>query len=82
VEIVKTLELPARISPCLRLFIETLFEKADLKHSASWHPSHEVQSAVPKAIQRGESLPNETKTTHNQPRHKSEIKNYSKGDTQ
>jgi len=48
---VGTLELPARISPCLRLFIEMLFEEVDVKHGASWHQNHEVQSAIPKAIE-------------------------------
>jgi hypothetical protein len=48
VGIVATLELPARISPCLRLFIEMLFEDVDVKHGASWHKNHEVQSAIPK----------------------------------
>jgi len=49
--IVGTLELPARISPCLRLFIEMLFEEADVKHGVSWHQTHEVQSAIPEAIE-------------------------------
>jgi hypothetical protein len=59
VEIVGTLELPTRISPCLRLFIETLFEEVDVKQGASWHQNHEVQSAIPNAIQTEEALANE-----------------------
>jgi hypothetical protein len=46
-----TLELPARMSPCLRLFIEILFDEVDLKRSASWHQNHEIQSTTPKVIQ-------------------------------
>jgi hypothetical protein len=60
VGIVGTLELQARISPCLRLFIEMLFEEVDVKHGASWHQNHEVQSGIPKEIQRDEALANET----------------------
>ena len=57
--IVGILELPARISPCLRLFIEMLFEEVDVKHGVSWHQNHEVQSATPKTIQTEEMLTNE-----------------------
>jgi hypothetical protein len=46
-----TLELPARMSPCLRLFIEILFDEVDVKRSASWHQNHEIQSTTPKVIQ-------------------------------
>ena len=56
---VGTLELPVRISPCLRLFIEMLFEEADVKHGVSWHQTREIQSAIPKAIQTEEALANE-----------------------
>ena len=48
---VGTLELPARISPCLRLFIEMLFEEVDVKQGVSWHQNHKVLSAIPRAIQ-------------------------------
>ena len=57
--IVGTLELPARISPCLRLFIEVLFEEVDVKHGGSWHRNHEVQSAIPEAIQTEAALADE-----------------------
>lgn len=57
--IVGTLELPTRISPCLRLFIEMLFDEVAVKGSASWHQSREVQSAIPKAIHTEEALANE-----------------------
>ena len=30
-EIVETIKLPAQVSPCLRLFIEMLFEKVNVK---------------------------------------------------
>jgi hypothetical protein len=56
---VGTLELPARISPCLRFFIEILFEEVDVKHGASWHQNHDVQSAISNAIQSEEALANE-----------------------
>lgn len=57
----RNLELPARISPCLRLFIEMLFDETDAKHAASWYQNqnHEVQSTIPKAIQTEEALANE-----------------------
>ena len=57
---VGTLELPARVSPCLRLFIEMLLEGVDLKHGVSWHQTHEVQSAIPEAIHTKEALANDT----------------------
>ena len=50
--IVGTFELPARMSPCLRLFIEMLFDDLDVKHGASWHQNHEV---VLSAIQKVDS---------------------------
>jgi len=52
--IVGTLELPTRISPCLRLFIEMLFDEVDVNRAASWHRNHEVRSAIP--IQAEEAL--------------------------
>lgn len=58
-EIVGTLESPTRISPCLRLFIITLFEEVDVKQGASWHQNHEAESATPMTIQTGEALANE-----------------------
>jgi hypothetical protein len=56
---VGTLELPARISPCLLLFIEMLFDEVDVKHGASRDQNHEVQPAIRKAIQTEEALTNE-----------------------
>lgn len=55
--IVGTLELSTRISPCLRLFIEMLFDELDVNRTESWHQNHEVQSAIP--IQAEEALANE-----------------------
>jgi hypothetical protein len=46
--IVGTFELPARMSPCLRLFIEMLFDDLNVRHGASWHQNHEVPSAIQK----------------------------------
>ena len=57
---VGTLELPTRVSLCLRLFIETLFDEVDVKRAASWHQNYEVQSAIAKAIQTEDALANET----------------------
>ena len=59
-ETVGTLELPTRVSLCLRLFIETLFDEVDVKRAASGHQNHQVQSAIPKAIQTEDALANET----------------------
>ena len=56
---VRTLKLPAPVSPCLRFFIEMLFEEVDGEHAASWHQNHDLQSALPKAIQTEETLANE-----------------------
>ena len=47
---VGTLELTARMSPCLRLFIEMLFDDVGVKHGASPYQNDEVQSAIPEAI--------------------------------
>ena len=55
----RNLELPARMSPCLRLFIESLLDEGDVKRAASWHQNHEVQSAIPKTTQTEEALANE-----------------------
>jgi hypothetical protein len=49
---VGTLELPTLVSPCLRLFIEMLFEEVEVRHGVSWLQNLEVQSAIPKAIQK------------------------------
>jgi hypothetical protein len=43
---VGTLELPAQISPCLRLFIEMLFDDIGVKHGASLYQKREVQPAL------------------------------------
>jgi hypothetical protein len=44
------LELPAQLSPCLRLFIERLFDEVGVKHGASWHQNSKFQPALPRAI--------------------------------
>ena len=50
------LELPTQLSPCLRLFIERLFDEVGVKRGASWnHP--EFQPALPRAVrQKDEEL--------------------------
>jgi hypothetical protein len=53
------LELPPQMSPCLRTFIEMLFDEADLMRGALWHDSQRFQSALPKAIKKDEELTNE-----------------------
>jgi hypothetical protein len=53
---VGTLALPARMSPCLRLFIEMLFEEVDAKHGTSWHLNRGSHSAISNAIQTREAL--------------------------
>jgi hypothetical protein len=44
---VGNLELPARMSSCLRLFIETLVDDVGVEHGLSWHENREFQSALP-----------------------------------
>jgi len=44
------LELPAQMSPCLRTFIEILFDESDLMRGALWQDSEEFQSALPRSI--------------------------------
>jgi hypothetical protein len=50
VGILGTLELPARISPCLRLFIEMLFDDVGVRHGASLYQKREAQPALPKPL--------------------------------
>jgi hypothetical protein len=50
---VGTLELPTRISPCLRLFIDSLFDDVGVKHGPSLYQKREEQPALPKPL-RGE----------------------------
>jgi hypothetical protein len=40
------------MSPCLRTFIEMLFDEAELMRGALWHDSQRFQSALPKAIKK------------------------------
>ncbi|HVN21410.1 MAG TPA: hypothetical protein VMU05_21670 [Dongiaceae bacterium] len=40
--------LPAQMSPCLRIFIESLFDEIDFKRGASWHDNDKFQSGLPK----------------------------------
>jgi hypothetical protein len=54
----RNLELPARMSPCLQLFIESLFDEVAGNRGASWHQNHDFQSALPKATKKEEDLEN------------------------
>jgi hypothetical protein len=51
------LELPAQMSPCLQLFIESLFDEVGVKHGGSLYQKRETQPALPEliktSIQRG-----------------------------
>jgi hypothetical protein len=55
----RTLELSARISPCLHLFIEMLFDEVEVEHGMPWHQNFEFQSLLPEAIEKEEELARE-----------------------
>ena len=44
------LGLPAQMSPCLRLFIDSLFDDVGVKHGASPYQKREAQPALPKPM--------------------------------
>jgi hypothetical protein len=44
------LELPAQMSPCLRLFIDSLFDDVGVKRSASLYQMQAAQPALPKRM--------------------------------
>ena len=48
--IVGTLELPAQMSPCLRLFIDSLFDDVGVKSGASLYQKRAAQPALPKPL--------------------------------
>ena len=48
--IVGALELPARINPCLRLFIEMLFDEVSVKHGGSLYQKGECNVRAPKTL--------------------------------
>jgi hypothetical protein len=50
----RNLELPARMSPCLRFFIASLFDEVDGNRCASWVSEARVSNALSGAIQRRE----------------------------
>ena len=50
----RNLELPARMSPCLRIFIASLFDEVDGNRCASWVSEGRVSNALSGAIQRRE----------------------------
>ncbi len=50
----RNLELPARMSPCVRLFIESLVDEVDEHLVAPWPQNREFQPALSKAIKRKE----------------------------
>ena len=45
-----TLELPAQMSPCLRLFIDSLFDDVGVKSGASLYQKRAAQPALPKPL--------------------------------
>jgi hypothetical protein len=44
------LGLPDQMSPCLRLFIDSLFDDVGVKRSASLYQKREAQPALPKPL--------------------------------
>ena len=48
--IVGTLELPAQMSPCLRLFIDSLFDDVGVKSGTSLYQKRAAQPALPKPL--------------------------------
>jgi hypothetical protein len=50
----RNLELPARMSPCLRFFIASLFDEVDGNRCASWVSEARASNALSGAIQRRE----------------------------
>jgi len=48
------LELPSRMSSCVRFFIETLLDETGVRQGASWRQGHEPQSAFPKVTKKKE----------------------------
>ena len=64
--IVGTLELPARISPCLRLFIDSLFDEVGVKRGASLYQKRAAQPALPKPLRAGGDDPNAVAVVYEQ----------------
>ena len=46
------------MSPCLRLFIEALFDEVAVEHGASWRQNREFRSALPKPTEKENELAN------------------------
>jgi len=46
----RNLVLPTPMSPCLRLFIDSLFDDVGVKHGASLYQKREAQPALPKPL--------------------------------
>jgi len=46
----ENLGLPAQMSPCLRLFIDSLFDEVGVKRGASPYQKREAQPALPKPL--------------------------------
>jgi hypothetical protein len=44
------LGLPDQMSPCLRLFIDSLFDEVGVKQGASLYQKREAQTALPKPL--------------------------------
>jgi len=54
----RNLELPTRMSPCLRLFIEALFDEVAVEHGASWRQNREFHCALHKPTEKENELAN------------------------
>jgi hypothetical protein len=48
--IVGTLELPDQMSPCLRLFIDSLFDDVGVKRGAAAYQKRAAQPALPRPL--------------------------------
>ena len=48
------IKLPTSISPCLRLFIESLFNEGNVECEASLHQTQGFQSSLSQATNKGE----------------------------
>jgi hypothetical protein len=57
----RNLELPARMSPCLRIFIASLFDEVDGNRCASWVSEGRVSNALSGAIREENSARSQQK---------------------
>jgi hypothetical protein len=54
----ENLGLPAQMSPCLRLFIDSLFDEVGVKRGASLYQKRAAQPALPRPLRAGGGDPN------------------------